>query len=160
MTKKKKIIILSCMIALLAVTAVFNFVLTTAPISSGGEVATLSSANYFTQYRSERITTRNEELLQLDEIIATSAENSKERSDALSMKIELTEMTEKEMMLESLLKAYGFEDAVVVMGIDSGNVNVIAKSQDLSADDAVIIYTIVSEEIAVTPENVNIISIS
>ncbi len=160
MSKKKKIIILSCMIALLAVTAVFNFVLTTAPISSEGDVPTLSSSNYFTQYRSERLTTRNEELLQLDEIIATSAESSQERKDALNMKIELTEMTEKEMMLESLLKAYGFEDAVVVMGIDSGNVNVIAKAQDLSADDAVLIYTIVSEEISVSPENVNIISVA
>ena len=159
MTKKKKIIILSCMIGLLAVTAIFNFVLTTSPVQE--EISeTISSANYFAQYRTERITTRNEELLQLDSVIASAEIDSVEYKEALSMKIELTSMTEKEMLLESLIKAYGFEDVVVVMGIESDNVNVIAKSDDLTADDAVLIYTIVSEELEITPENVKIIPIS
>ncbi len=159
MTKKKKIIVLSCMIALLAVTAVFNFVLTTeAP--NNNDPAIVTSANYFSQYRTERLTTRNEEILQLDAIIAQSSEGSSERAAALAMKIELTEMTEKEMLLESLIKAYGFEDVVVVMGIDSANVNVIAKDADLTTDDAIIIYSIVQEEISSSPENVKIIPIS
>ena len=156
MNKKRRIIVLSCMIALLAVTAVFNFVLTTAPIDATTQPV-ISSANYFSQYRSERITTRNEELLQLDQIIATATVGSEAHSEALSMKIDLTEITEKELLLESLIKAYGFEDAVVVIGLESNNVNVIAKSQELSADDAVLIYTIVLEEINVSPENVKII---
>ena len=159
MNKKRKIIVLSCMIALLAVTAVFNFVLTTQPIDQG-ESLVVSSANYFSQYRSERITTRNEELLQLDQIIETATADSQERADALSMKIELTALTEKELLLESLIKAYGFEDAVVVIGLESQNVNVIAKSPELTSDDAVLIYTIVAEEANVSPENVKIIPIS
>ena len=158
MSKKKKIVILSCMIALLAVTAVFNFILTTGTFENDSTV--VNSANYFSQYRSERITTRNEELLQLDAIIASAEVDSVERSDALSMKIELTEITERELLLESLIKAYGFEDAVVVIGLDSDNVNVIAKSAELSTDDAIMIYSIVSEEINVSPENVKIIPIS
>ena len=156
MSKKRKIIVLSCMIALLAITAVFNFVLTTGTIDVD-QSTTVSSANYFAQYRSERITTRNEELLQLDAIIASAGDNSEERSDALAMKIELTELTEKELLLESLIKAYGFEDAVVVIGLESKNVNVIAKSQSLSTDDAILIYSIVQEEANVSPENVKII---
>ena len=76
------------------------------------------------------------------------------------MKIELTEMTEKELLLESLIKAYGFEDAVVVIGLESNNVNVIAKSPELSTDDAILIYSIVAEETNVSPENVKIIPIS
>ena len=64
------------------------------------------------------------------------------------------------MLLESLIKAYGFEDVVVVMGIESDNVNVIAKSTDLTTDDAIIIYTILQEENAISPENVKIIPIS
>ena len=67
MSKKKKIVILSCMIALLAVTAVFNFILTTGTVNPDDTVVN-SSANYFSQYRNERITTRNEELLQLDAV--------------------------------------------------------------------------------------------
>ena len=159
MNKKRKIIVLSCMIALLAVTAVFNFVLTTAPVNDSPTIA-VSSANYFSQYRSERVTRRNEELLQLDQIIETAEANSAQRTEALSMKIELTELTEKELLLESLIKAYGFEDAVVVIGLESQNVNVIAKSSDLTADDAILIYTIVSEEAFISPENVKIIPIS
>lgn len=158
MSKKRKIIVLSCMIALLAVTAVFNFVLTTNQI--GETVTTSSSANYFTKYRTERLTTRNEELLQLDDIIASSEKNSAEYTSALNMKMNLTEMTEKEMMLETLIKAYGFNDAVVIMNMDNDNVNVITKSDNLTTDDAVIIYTIISEESSVSPENVKIIPIS
>ncbi len=159
MSKKKKIIILSCMIALLAVTAVFNFVLTTSP-ASNEETPVISAANYFSQYRTERLTTRNEELLQLDEIISLSEAGSEERNQALSMKTEITYITEQELLLESLIKAYGFEDAVVVMGIESDSVNVIAKSADLTAEDAVTIYTIINEEISVSPENIKIIPIS
>lgn len=159
MSKKKKVVVLSCMIALLAVTAVFNFVFTTESANPDDSVQA-TAGNYFSQYRSERLTTRNEELLQLDAVIASAAEGSSEKSDALAMKIDLTENTEKEMLLETLIKAYGFEDAVVVIGLDSKNVNVMAKSGELTSDDAVIIYSIISEELAVSPENVKIIPIS
>ena len=159
MSKKKKIVILSCMIALLAVTAVFNFLFTTDTYTDDQSI-TVSSANYFAQYRTERMTTRNEELLQLDSIITASEDGSAEKNQALQMKTELTEITEKELLLESLIKAYGFEDAVVVIGIDSDNVNVIAKSADLTTDDAIKIYSIIQEENIASPENVKIIPIS
>ena len=159
MAKKKKIIVLSCMVALLAITAVFNFILT----ANGNEVSetvAVSSSNYFNQYRSERLTTRNEELLQLDSVLVAAKADSAEYNDALTMKMQLTAMTEREMLLENLIKAYGFQDVVVVMGLDSDNVNVIAKSDELTASDAVLIYTIINEEAAVPPENVKIIPIS
>ena len=158
MSNKKKVVILSCMIALLAVTAVFNFLFTNDTYT--GQSTTTSSANYFSQYRTERMTSRNEELLQLDSIIAMSTEGSIERNEALSLKTQLTEITEKELLLESLIKAYGFEDAVVVIGVDSGNVNVIAKSSNLTTDDAIKIYSIIEEENVASPDNVKIIPIS
>ena len=159
MSKKKKIVVLTCMIALLAVTAVFNFVLTTNTVKTE-ETATVSSANYFTQYRTERITTRSEELVQLDEIIANSESGSDVQLEALAMKIELTEMTEKELLLENLIKAYGFEDVVVVIGLESNNINVITKSVNFDTDDAIAIYSIVADETNASPENVKIIPIS
>ncbi len=159
MTKRKKIIILSCMVALLAVTAIFNFVLSSSRVTDSNEPVS-SSASYFTQYRTERLTTRNEELLQLDAVIASAEENSIEYNQALTMKTTLTANTEKEMLLENLIRAYGFEDAVVMIGLDSDNVNVIAKADELTTDDAIIIYTIIEEEIAISPENVKIIPIS
>ena len=157
MTKKKKIIVLSCMIGLLAVTAVFNFILTTNPTPS---TSTVSSSNYFVNYRTERQNSRNEELLQLDAILESATVNSDEYNSALAMKLELTEITEKELLLENLIRAYGFEDVAVVIGIDSGNVNVITKSLDLTNDDAVLIFSIITSENIAQPENIKIIPIS
>lgn len=159
MFKKKKVVILSCMIALLAVTAVFNFILT-GESSVADDALASSSANYFSQYRNERLTTRNEELLQLNSVLESAEKNSTEYSQALAMKVELTSITEKELLLENLIKAYGFEDVVVVIGLESDNVNVIAKSENLTADDAILIYTIIDEECVASPENVKIIPIS
>lgn len=158
MSKKKKIILLSSMVALLSVTAIFNFVYT-APISVDN-TSYVDTSNYFTQYREERITSRNEEILQLDSVINASEAGSIEQNEALTLKTKLSLNSEKELLLESLIKAYGFTDAVVVMGIDSDNVNVITKSTNLTSDDAITIYTIINEEVAVGPENVKIIPIS
>ena len=158
MTKKKKIIVLSCMIALLLVTAVFNFVLSTEILAST-EVSA-NNASYFSQYRLERVSTRSEELMQIDEVLKTASIESAEYKKALELKTDIAVNTERELLLESLIKAYGFEDAVVVIGLDSDNVNVIAKSNELTTDDAILIYTIISEEIMISPENVKIIPIS
>ena len=69
MSNKKKIVVMSSLVVLLAGTAVLNFALanTDAVTSADGGVTT---ANYFTTYRSERTTTRNEELVQLGSVIA------------------------------------------------------------------------------------------
>lgn len=158
MTKKKKIVILSCMIALLAVTAVFNFVLTTGTITATETAST--NLSYFAGYRTERLNSRNEEIVQLDSIIASAEVGSEEYNQALNMKIELTKNSENELLLENLIKAYGFEDAIVVIGLESENVNVIVKSESASEDEAIIIYTIIDEELNITPENVKIIPIS
>ena len=160
MTKKKKIIILSCMVALLAVTAVFNYVFTGTTSGAVTQAASANAASYFAQYRSERLTNRNEEMLQLDSVISAAESGSEEYATALTMKTSLTANTEKEMLLETLIKAYGFEDAVVVIGLDSDNVNVIAKSDNLTTNDAIAIYTIIAEETTISPENVTIIPIS
>ncbi|MBO4251497.1 MAG: SpoIIIAH-like family protein [Clostridia bacterium] len=160
MAKKKKIIILSCMVALLAVTAVFNYAFTGTTKSATIQTSSANAAGYFAQYRAERLTNRNEEMLQLDSVIQAAEVGSEEYLSALSMKTDLTANTEKEMLLETLIKAYGFEDAVVVIGLDSDNVNVIAKSENLTSDDAIAIYTIIAEEASVSPENVKIIPIS
>ena len=71
----------------------------------------------------------------------------------------LTEITEKEMLLESLIKAYGFEDVVVIISLTSDNVNVVAKTSEMTAEDSIKIYTIIEEEGIASPENVKIIPI-
>ena len=152
MSKTKKIVILSSMIALLAVTAVFNFVLSGTTVSDGSV-----STSYFTEYKSQRSSSRNEQILQLDKIIAESNEESEVKETALVQKLQLTSLTEKELRMENLIKAYGYEEVVVTMNLDSPNVNVIVKSDNFSQDDAIKIYSILTKDNTVDAENINII---
>ncbi len=159
MSKKKKIIILSCMVLLLAVTAVFNFVLS-GNIGAVEEDDAITTANYFTQYKTERTESRNEQLLLLDQTIASSTEDATVKTSALEMKLKLTSIIEQELLLEKLIQAKGYENSVVSIGLTSDNINVIVKDDNFSQDDAIVIYTILSEEASASPENVKIIPIS
>jgi len=76
------------------------------------------------------------------------------------MKLKLTEIIEEEMVLEKLIKAKGYAESVVSIGLTSDNINVIVRDNDFSQDDATIIFTILAQEADATPENVNIIPIS
>ena len=154
MSKKKKIIILSCMIALLAATAAVNFLLSGTKTQDAVTVA-----NYFTQYRTERSSSRNEQILRLDAIIKEAEADSAALNEALEMKLQLTAVMEKELLLENLIKAKGYEDAVVTIGTTSGNINVIVKDADFAQDDAIAIFTILKDEASATPKNVKIIPI-
>ena len=152
MSKKKKIVILSSMIALLVATAVFNFVLSG---SSTLEGATTTS--YFSEYKAQRSSSRNEQILQLDKIIAEAEADSEVRETALTQKIQLTSLIEQELRLESLIKAYGYEEVVVTMNLSSPNVNVVVKDSEFDQTDAVKIYSILTQENTIDAENINII---
>ncbi len=152
MSKKKKVIILSCMIALLAITAVFNFVL-----SGTSELGDSTSTAYFSEYRLQRSAQRNEQILQLDKIIAESEDGSEVKENALEQKIQLTALTEKEFKLETLIKAYGYEEVVVSMNLDSPNVSVIVKDSEFDQTDAIRIYSLLVSESQIDSENINII---
>lgn len=159
MTKKKKIILLTSMVFLLVVTAVCNFIFTGNSITPNIENNVTTTANYFTQRRTERATSRNEVILQLDAIISKADTTSQAKESALKMKYELAENIEKELLLETLIKSQGFEDTVVIMGVDTDSINVVVKDSELTEDESIIIYTIINEETGKTPENVKIIPI-
>lgn len=153
MSKKRKIIVLSCMIALLVATATLNFVL------SGNSVYqdNLTSTGYFAQYRSQLSSQRNEQLLQLDKIINESEDDSTVKNEATTQKMQLLAITEQELRLESLIKAYGYDEVVVTMSVNSPNVSVVVKEDSFEQSDAVKIYNLLASESNIDAENVNII---
>lgn len=155
MSKKKKIIILTSMVALLAATAICNFLFSQDTLLNNGDKS-VQTATYFSEHRSERTTTRSEQLIQLDSIIASAEESSQAKEQALQSKLRLTEIAEQELLLESLVKAKGFTDVVVLIGLDSDYVSVIVDDDDLTTDDAVVIYTILQEQLNCSPEKVRI----
>ncbi len=130
MSNTKKIVLMSTLVLLLAVTAVCNFVLAG---TNRQDVSADVEANYFTTYRADRNTTRSEEFVQLDSIISASAEDSEEYAAALARKQELVETMEDELVMETIIKAMGFSDAAVAIG-DSDNINVFVNSSELTSE--------------------------
>ncbi len=157
MSKKKKIIIMSSLVFLLALTAVLNVLLATNVIASGDNAVTTS--NYFTTFRSERTTTRSEELVQLDSVIALYEEGSEKYQEAVDLKLKIVEMMENELLLETLIKSRGFTDAVVSIGMDSDNVNVFVNSSELDYNTALSIYTMLKDEVGVAPGSIIILPV-
>ena len=143
---------------LLAVTAVFNFVFANANTltsSSNG----VTTANYFTTYRSERTSTRNEELVQLDSVIALYDEGDEKYEAATEKKMEIVEAMEKELVLENMVKSLGFSDAVVSVSVDSDNINVFINSAELNYDTALSIYNMMKKETGVLAGNIIIMPV-
>lgn len=157
MSKKKKIIVMSSLVFLLALTAVLNVLLAQNRSAVGDEVVT--TANYFATYRSERTTTRSEELLQLNSIIALYDETSEEYAEAVAAKMEIVTAMEQELQLETMIKSLGFSDAVVSIGMDSENVNVFINSDELDMDTALSIYDMLRNEAGVDAGNIIIMPV-
>ena len=158
MTKTKKIIIMSGLVLLLAVTAVFNFVLA-GTVSGSADDGGVTTAIYFSTYRTER-STRNEELLQLDSIIESTDAGSSAYEEAMALKLQIVEMMERELLLETYIKSVGYTDAVVSIGMDSDNVNVFVNADELAYNDFLTVYNILTEEAGCDPANVNIMPIN
>ena len=158
MSKKKKVVILTCMIALLVTTAVLNFVLSSNVVGANDAVA--PTASYFTEVRNTRNTSRNKQLAQIDQILASEDADATTKKEALDMKLKLSKITEQENLLESLINSKGYSEVAVTVGLSSDNVSVIVKDADFTQDDAIIIYTICHNEINASPENVYVQAIA
>ena len=157
MSKKKKIIVMSSLVFLLALTAVLNVLLAKNRIANGDSA--VATANYFSTYRSERTTTRSEELLQIDSVISLYDEGSEKYTEAVNLKMKIVGIMEKELVLETMIKSKGFSDAVVSIGVDSENVNVVINSNELDRQTALQIYTCLTEEADVDPLNIIIMPV-
>jgi len=158
MSNKKKIIAMSSLVALLGATAVFNFVLAnTQTVES--DASGVTPANYFSTYRAERTNTRNEELIQLDSVIALYEAGDEKYEEATEMKMDIVEAMEKELVLENMVKSLGFSDAVVSVSTSSENVNVFINSSELNFDTALSIYNMMKDETGVASGNVIIMPV-
>ncbi len=154
--KRKKILILSSMALLLIVTGFLNYKLSNAPTKSVG--ANTANTSFFATYKEDRTASRQSQLELLNEIIESSYSTAAEKETAVASKTELASKMEKELILEGLIKAKGFEDAVVTIG--SNYYNVIVKSAETLTDErANQILSILKAETGASARNVKIIPI-
>ena len=156
LSKKKKIIILSAMVALLLVTGYVNVALNSS-LSSGitQTSSTTTSANFYTNYRNERETTRTQEIQFYDSIIASATSSDEAKEEAEANKLAIITQMEKELVTEGIIRGKGFEDAIVTSS--SSNVNVFVKSAELTSVEVAQITSVVTEQLNVEIDKIIII---
>lgn len=159
MSKKKKIIVSVAMVLLLAATAYLNVILTQAETNPKGKNNLVETGNFFTEYRSERESTREQEMLYLDSIITNDRLSTDTIENATKQKMCLVEKMEKELVLEGLIKAKGFDEVAVTMATDSDNINVLVTADKLSQEQVAQIYNILATEVGATYTDVKIIPV-
>ena len=159
MSKGKKIALIVSMVVVLVVAAVVNVTLLTKKgddATSGDTVQT----SFFTTSRLDRQATRDYEIAELNAILALEGDEYAEaRQNALIRKQQIIDAMETELLLETLLKAQGFNEVLVTVNSTLDNISVIVDKSDLSRADTVRIYNIVATEASVTPDYVKILPV-
>ena len=159
MSKGKKIALIVSMVAVLVVAAVLNVTLLATKNgnpTNGDAVQT----SFFTSSRLDRQTTRDYEIAELNQILAMEGDEYAEaRQNALAKKQQIVDAMETEMLLETLLKAQGFNDVLVTVNASLDNVSVIVDKDELTRQDTVKIYNIIATEVAIEPDYVKILCV-
>ncbi|MDD4110136.1 MAG: SpoIIIAH-like family protein [Clostridia bacterium] len=142
-SKKKKIIILSVMVALLVVTGYLNIALNdnlqTVPTNT-------NVASFYDTYRDEREDSRGTAILYYDSIISDSTSSAEAKALAETSRQKLIAALEQELLIEGLIKGAGFEDAVLSTTSDMIMVVIKASAEDLTDAQVATIATIVTEQ--------------
>jgi len=82
LSKKKKIFILVGMVALLVVTGYVNVLLNNSAQANKKGSEEVQAGNFFTTYRADRQTTRNQTMLYLEGIIQSEASSAEAKAEA------------------------------------------------------------------------------
>ena len=101
---------------------------------------TLSVTDYFTQAKLERDIKRSEAMDMLTQILDAQSTGKEARAEAEDEIHHLADYTEKEVMMENLIRAKGYEDAFVFMG--ENLISIAVKSGGLNEVDAAVITDI------------------
>ena len=157
----KKVIIIAGLVVLLAVTGILNWKFAADKQNEQAQQQqqdtdedskTVSS---FADFRTERERVRTQEITSIDSIINNANTDTQTLAEAQKMKLEIADIMEKELLIEWLLKAKGFEDAVITLSENS--VNVIVKEKDLTQQQVAQVVEIVLRETEnMTAENIKI----
>ncbi len=159
MKKGKKIALIVSMVLVLVVAAVLNVTLLTTK-NNDGKDGDVTQTSFFQTSRLDRQTTRNYEIAELNQILAMEGDEYKEaRQNALVKKQKIVDAMETELLLETLLKAQGYNDVLVTVNANSDNVSVIVDKSDLKREDTVRIYNVISTQAAISHEYVRILSV-
>lgn len=154
LTKKKKIFIIFGMVALLVVTGCLNLFLS--QNNDNVPTSNYQSASFLTSYRASKLETRQTMMSYYESILST-ATDQEQITETNALISELAGRMEKETVLEGMIMASGYSDAVVTNS--DGSYSVMVKSDGLTSDDVAKILGILVKETGVSATNVKISSV-
>ena len=157
MKKRTKIIIIGAMVLLLGVTGYLNVMLNNSVSGSPTDTPTTTTVGYFQTYRTTRESTRDQEMLYYDAIIANDSSTDEAVKNAENAKLALISQMEQELVVEGLIKAKGFEDCVI--SISDSNVNAVVKAEELSSTEVAQIVAVIQSQLKTSIENIKIIPV-
>lgn len=126
-----------------------------AELSRDGETKEGGSA-FFAGYRLQRDRVRDRSLEMLETLLHNPQAGEQSKADAEELLLKIVRLREQELLVESLVKAQGYEDAIFFYHDDIATVMV--KESDLDENSFVQITEIVSGTVGVERENVQVMA--
>ena len=154
MSKKKKIIVLVSMVALLVLTGCLNYFLNRPNSQNANADNTVVYTDYFKSSHADRDTSRTETVMQYNAIIESEATSAEAKANAEKELAALVANMETEQRLEALIKALGYDDCLVTVGTE--NINVILKSDAMTEPEVAQVLEIIVTETNKSAPNVRI----
>ncbi|MBU5437549.1 SpoIIIAH-like family protein [Tissierella sp. MSJ-40] len=114
----------------------------------------LKAKNYFIEYRLSRDKLRAGLVDRLNNIVNNNNTNDEMRTEAQKEIIKIGNISEKELQVEGLIKAKGFDDVLVFL--TDKDVKVVVSSENLSEQDVVKILDIVKSETSIDANDIKI----
>lgn len=114
-----------------------------------------SAKSFFKDFRYDRENTRKKEVEYIKNIIDNPNSEAEKKIEAQNQLMELANIMEKELGVEGLIKAKGFNDAVVIL--QETSVNVVVDKKELSPEEVAQILDIVKRETGQSADNIKII---
>jgi hypothetical protein len=112
---------------------------------------------YFTQSRLTRQQSKDDAIELLKTVVNSDESSAESKEKANNEIVSIANSTEKEGIIENLIKAKGFNDCVVFISSDS--VNVVVSTSGLTAEQAAQIKEIVVSQTDVSPSGIKIVEI-
>lgn len=121
---------------------------------SGDDAVETAGASFFSEYKLERDKNRSKEVEMWQDIINNDKAEENFKNMAQQELVKIVSLTEKEMIIENLIVARGFNDALVFLTDDSATVIVGAK--ELTSSNIAQIQDIVVRKTKLDPKNIKI----
>ncbi len=114
--------------------------------------------DYFKRAQKDREETRDEAISIIKKTLNSSKSTAEQKTAAADKVSEITARMEMENSAETLIKAKGFSDVIVVLSGDSCNV-VVRKDGELEQNETVQILDIISGTAKINVENIKIVAV-